>query len=74
MEADPPIPADGGCAQCGGTRELPKRGRYHNAAADADPFCSTECCRAWHGVESPSPEYRGRRGYLHEYASAGASS
>lgn len=47
--ADLPLRRDGRCAYCGGERKLPKA--RHRAEAALDPFCSTECCRAWHQVE-----------------------
>lgn len=33
------------------------------AIRNMDPFCRTQCCRAWYGVELPPPEPRvGRYG------------
>jgi len=38
---DPPIPPDGACVVC-------RSERPPIAVAYADPFCKTECARAWH--------------------------
>ena len=40
VKADPPIRKDGTCAAC-------RKPRGHSLP---DPFCSMECCRAWHGA------------------------
>jgi len=51
---DPPVRADGRCAQCGKPRKLTKQARrYAGYQLDADPFCSTHCCRAYHGTPLP---------------------
>lgn len=74
MTSDPPIRADGRCAQCRGLRliRLPKvitqRSKtelLEHLAADA--FCSATCARAWHRVDvkrttTKSPERRPRMG------------
>jgi hypothetical protein len=49
VTADPPVKADGTCYVCGKPRRVPK-GAWARAAAELDSFCSTECCRQWHGV------------------------
>jgi hypothetical protein len=49
---DPPVRRNGGCVTCGGPR-LKGKGRYHQAEAALDAFCSTECARAWHGATLP---------------------
>lgn len=54
MTPDPPVPADGLCVVCGGERKQPKKRLYADAAA-GDPFCSSVCCRLWHGVVFVSP-------------------
>lgn len=38
---DPPPRANGGCAECGKPRE-------GAGLAHGDPFCRTECAKAWH--------------------------
>lgn len=49
---DPPVRADGRCVECGGPRKLTKQARkYAGVALDLDPFCSSRCCRKWHGCE-----------------------
>jgi hypothetical protein len=66
---DPPIRLDGRCANCGGERVPPRRGTYHREQAAADPFCSSECCREWHGL-TLSGSYQGggkRIGYTAEW-------
>lgn len=57
MNPDPPVRSDGRCARpgCGKPRKMPAS----NAAKayidrrhyEADPWCSTDCCRTYHGVE-----------------------
>jgi hypothetical protein len=53
MLHDPPVPVDGSCARCGGQRRIPPANAaklYATAELYArEPFCSTECCREWHG-------------------------
>ena len=48
MQADPPLRADGKCANCKKTRRHAVWNRYSDVQAILDPFCSTECCRSWH--------------------------
>lgn len=45
--SDPAVKAE--CAGCGRTREPDKAGPYREHA-ERDPFCSSTCCMAWHGV------------------------
>jgi hypothetical protein len=53
---DPPVRADGRCASCGGRRgQLPKTSTQRTkdvlrVELDMDPFCSSDCARAWHGT------------------------
>ena len=64
MRPDPPVRADGKCAQCGGSRQ---HKRVKSGPADAkggiplpksvwlrhletEPFCSRSCCETWHGT------------------------
>lgn len=60
---DPPIRPDGACAACGGSRFKPKLSVLYLRNVKADPFCSTECARLWHGVPLFSPKEREPRGY-----------
>jgi hypothetical protein len=46
---DPPIREDGRCAHCHGPRKMPKS-KLHRDAAETDAFCSSTCCRAYHGL------------------------
>lgn len=49
--ADPPVRADGKCAVCGKKRKPERSVTYAKNQAERDPFCSTECCRVYHGTE-----------------------
>jgi len=60
MSPDPEVRADGRCAECIGPRRASARkhklskldkSHFRDLAEHIalDPFCSTECCRAWHG-------------------------
>lgn len=54
---DPPVRRDGRCATAGCTRPLPRSKpamRYAGAQLETDPFCSTGCCRRFHGCELPA--------------------
>lgn len=54
MKKDPRVRKDGLCAEpsCRKPRRITKQSRkYAGDAVVLDPFCSTECCRKWHGVE-----------------------
>lgn len=57
---DPEVRTDGLCVQCVGPRRKGvkkhdlstlERGHFRRLAEHLaeDPFCSTECCRDWHG-------------------------
>lgn len=51
MKIDPPVRANGLCAQCGKPRKPPARKqRGVDPAVYVDPFCSAECCRAYHNL------------------------
>lgn len=51
MKGDPKIRRDGRCANRKCRREVVIKMREGvNPALYADPFCSSECARAWHGV------------------------
>ncbi len=55
---DPPVNADGTCSACGNARNPSKVPREpHRGTARLDPFCSSECARAWYGVTLPSSGY-----------------
>jgi len=41
--------SDGKCVVCGKSRKTKRSKRYGKDAAERDPFCSTQCCRAYHG-------------------------
>lgn len=52
---DPPRRADGRCARYPACKKrlaeiTPRHWRYGGAALLEEPFCSTECCKIWHGV------------------------
>jgi hypothetical protein len=49
--ADPPLRVDGKCVECRKPRHPERSQKYAKAAAQADVFCSTACCRAWHERE-----------------------
>jgi hypothetical protein len=54
MNPDPKRRADGRCAQCGEPIKVAAKMREpHRSEARRDPFCSSECCRLWHGLEPP---------------------
>lgn len=58
MRPDPLVRDDHRCARWGCRKPLPKLAIVH-----ADPFCSCECCRIYHG--NPMPTYGntfGRKG------------
>lgn len=48
---DPPVRPDGKCAVCPKPRHPERSSRYARGHAEADSFCSSECCRKWHGCE-----------------------
>jgi hypothetical protein len=52
MKPDPPVRK--GCAHCGKPRHPERSKKYGQAAAELDPFCSTNCAKAWHGVPERS--------------------
>ncbi len=54
---DPAVPDDGACAKCGKPRRPERSKRYGRAAAELDPFCSTECARSHYGVSLRSSLY-----------------
>lgn len=66
MKADPPVRADGRCAQCKRPRTLPKRPQkgVDPASYERDPFCSSTCARLWHGLETARPRESMERAYV----------
>lgn len=52
LKLDPPSRPDGRCVVCRKERKVTEKARkYAGAQLDMDPFCSTVCCRLWHGCE-----------------------
>jgi len=45
---EPKVRKDGHCAHCRGPRKLAGLKKVYLASAQADPFCSRECCSAWY--------------------------
>jgi hypothetical protein len=71
MRRDPPVRRDGRCAQCKGERATPKGRAYaRTGEIERDPFCSTQCCKAYHGVKLSSPESNRKRGPGRPYGKA----
>lgn len=48
---DPPVREDGLCVVCLSERRPNRSAKYGRDEAERDPFCSTVCCRAWHGQQ-----------------------
>jgi hypothetical protein len=65
MKKDPRRRKNGTCAHRGCKRHLPEiTSRHRRYAGDAlllDPFCSTECCKEYHGVVITALEPVGRK-------------
>jgi hypothetical protein len=63
MNPDPPIRKDGLCA-CGCGRKVDVK--YHSKAAAAvrgpEPFATSNCCKAWHGVQTSGFSFSVERG------------
>lgn len=63
VTADPKLRLDGCCAQCGGPRRTTREEAHSNGTRlprevwlghlERDPFCSSECARAWHDCVLP---------------------
>ena len=51
MLPDPPCPKGGRCVVCGKPRKPQRSRKYAGGRAESDPFCSTVCCREWHGTQ-----------------------
>lgn len=65
MIPDPPVRADGKCVVCGRGRKIKRSGKYGldkngRRVAATDPFCSTQCCREYHGTSLPDHRRTGR--------------
>jgi hypothetical protein len=60
-DEDPPIRDDGRCCICG-------RAQPPAALRDGDPFCATECARAWH-----APSARVARAWAYTHTREGAA-
>ena len=61
MAADPPVRDDGCCIVCEKPRTITKQvRRYAGVQIDSDPFCSSRCCREWHGTALPGVHHEGR--------------
>lgn len=53
---DPPVRRDSRCVVCGQRRKVVKLKRLYRDAMATDPFCSSNCCRDWHGTTlAPKP-------------------
>lgn len=63
VPVDPPVRSDGLCAfeRCARKRVIPKKSYAERIEHEADPFCSTSCCRRHHEVEVPSGEFGPRK-------------
>jgi hypothetical protein len=59
MIPDPPIRKDSTCAVCLAPRKPERSKRYARDAAERDAFCSTNCCRKFHGTELTHTELTG---------------
>ncbi len=59
MKPDPSPLARGGCARPSCKKPVPEAAR-----GEGDPFCSSRCCRAYHGVVFKSDEARPGPGRL----------
>lgn len=69
VKDDPPVRADGRCAECGKARVIPKTTYASREQYESDPFCSSKCCRRYHNVE-PHRDLKpgGRGGAVRELA------
>jgi hypothetical protein len=50
--AEPTVRRDGLCRTCKGERHPERSRKYGKAVAELDPFCSTECAKAWYRTET----------------------
>lgn len=50
MKKDPPVRKDGLCATCKKPRKEVKPQKGVDPKQYVDPFCSSRCCRAYHGT------------------------
>lgn len=58
IRPDPPVRKDKKCVVCRGDRDPSRSRKYGQDVAADDPFCSTACCKAWHGTSTDSPMTR----------------
>jgi hypothetical protein len=49
---DPRRRRDGLCAHCRKPIEIKAQRQPHRLEALRDPFCSSDCCRGWHGLSN----------------------
>jgi len=61
---DPKVRKDGLCAQCKGPRTHAVWNKYSHDAAILDPFCSTNCCRVYHGQPDLDKQGREQKGTM----------
>jgi len=61
VKRDPKMRKDGRCAECKGDVHIKARAGV-NPALYVDPFCSSSCAKAWHGIELGSMNQTGRPG------------
>lgn len=57
---DPPARPDGLCVVCLQPRRPERSRRYARDIAEREPFCSTDCARAWHTNPLPAKSIWGR--------------
>jgi len=51
---DPPVREDGLCQQCLGPRRTERSQRYAKGIAQLDPWCSSDCARAFYNNPLPT--------------------
>jgi hypothetical protein len=51
---DPPVREDGRCIVCPKARHPERSRKYAGGTAETDPFCSTQCARAYYGTSLPA--------------------
>lgn len=68
---DPRVRKDGKCAVCKKPRQPERSRKYARTAAEVDPFCSIECCRAYHATPYPTEHKTGRAKGTKQYYGVG---
>jgi hypothetical protein len=68
---DPPLRPDGLCVVCLEPRLARKLKPVYQGPAEADPFCSNVCARAWYGISLPEVPHQGRTAYVSQLPQAG---